>query len=36
MKRDINVVFEGSMPNNYDRYLGPFCSNRLWMIWLRD
>jgi hypothetical protein len=21
MKRDINVVFEGSMPNNYDRYL---------------
>jgi len=23
MKRDINVVFEGSMPNNYDRYLGP-------------
>ena len=22
MKRNINVVFEGSMPNNYDRYLG--------------
>jgi ubiquinone/menaquinone biosynthesis C-methylase UbiE len=23
MKRDINVVFEGSIPENYDRYLGP-------------
>jgi len=36
MKRDINVVFEGFMLNNYDRYLDPFCSNRLRMIWLRD
>jgi ubiquinone/menaquinone biosynthesis C-methylase UbiE len=23
MKRDINVIFEGSIPENYDRYLGP-------------
>jgi len=23
MKRDTNVVFEGSIPENYDRYLGP-------------
>ena len=23
MKRDPNVIFEGSMPENYDRYLGP-------------
>jgi ubiquinone/menaquinone biosynthesis C-methylase UbiE len=23
MKRDVNVVFEGSIPENYDRYLGP-------------
>ena len=23
MKRGINVVFEGSIPKNYNRYLGP-------------
>jgi ubiquinone/menaquinone biosynthesis C-methylase UbiE len=23
MKRDINVIFEGAIPENYDRYLGP-------------
>jgi hypothetical protein len=23
MKRHVNVVFEGSIPENYDRYLGP-------------
>ncbi|MGB9476352.1 MAG: methyltransferase domain-containing protein [Candidatus Udaeobacter sp.] len=23
MKRDINVLFEGAIPENYDRYLGP-------------
>jgi ubiquinone/menaquinone biosynthesis C-methylase UbiE len=23
MKRNVNVVFEGSIPENYDRYLGP-------------
>lgn len=23
MKRDVNVVFEGSIPENYDHYLGP-------------
>jgi hypothetical protein len=28
MKRDINVVFEASIPENYDGYLGPVLFER--------
>jgi hypothetical protein len=35
MKRDVNGVFEGSIPENYDRYLGPVLFEPLRTILLR-